>query len=77
MATATKPRARTFRHLMADARIEDWAELARRAAVYPQQVSHLKDGWKGTPELRARIAKALGVSVDDVLAAAKAAHDEG
>ncbi len=66
---------RTLRALMAARGLYRATQLAARCGVTSSQISLIENGWRGTPAIRAKIAKALGVRAGDVLAAAKAAHE--
>lgn len=72
MATQAAPRS--LRQLMADREIYTYAELARRAKVHHNQVTLLTQGWLATDGIVKRLAKVLGVTVEEIRGAASLAH---
>ncbi len=72
MATQAAPRS--LRALMADREIYTYADLARRAKVPVNIVTLLTQGWRATDTIAKRLAKVLGVTVEEIRGAASLAH---
>lgn len=68
----------TIRALMARKGLWTFTELSEKTSgiAKREDITRISQGWKGTDRIRAALARALGCTSDDILIAAKAAHDE-
>lgn len=78
-ATLAAPpaRPRSLRALMAARDIWTFTELARLSGVDKVRVTYVNQGWIGSPIVLSRLAKTLGVTQAEIVAAASLAHQGG
>lgn len=72
----SSPVLRTLRRLMSDRGIYTFRQLEALSGVTNERITLVAQGWRGTDTVREKLATALGVKPEDIVAAARMAHEE-